>query len=96
MNSIFRTIEIRLDINRYNLSSCYAFAASTSMSYYQFKKTNQSLLFSPQNLVDCADIWGAGKCKGAWSYMVLEYMMIQKQTLEDYYPYLRYSVHTVF
>jgi hypothetical protein len=62
------------------------------MSFYQYNKTKSNLVFSPQNLVDCAYIWGAGKCNGASPAEALEYMMKQKQTLESNYPYKAVNV----
>ena len=44
------------------------------MSYYQFKKTGTTNVFSTQNLVDCAGIWGADGCNGGSPAEAMEYI----------------------
>ena len=57
------------------------------MSYYQFKKKNTNYLFSPQNLIDCANIYGTEGCNGGWPSYAMKYMQIDHQNLESSYPY---------
>ena len=57
------------------------------MSHYIFKKKNATYVFSTQDLVDCAVIWGAGGCDGGSPAQAMEYIMMQYQTLEANYIY---------
>jgi cathepsin L len=68
-----------------NCGSCYAFAATGVLESYYYLKTNQMLLFSEQQIVDCDP---TGNCddggdEGDSLYYVMDYGI----ETEDSYPY---------
>ena len=75
-----------------NLRSCWAFAASTVMSFYVFNRTRKNLIFSPQNLMDCSNVYGNIGCNGGWPPYAFEYLVTKKQTLEENYRYMSSQV----
>ena len=68
--------------------SCYAWAAADALTHAYYKKTNQLLRFSVQELVDCSKGEGNNGCKGglpeqAWQYVIKN----QGISLDKDYPY---------
>lgn len=75
-----------------NCGSCWAFAATSVMSYYTYNKTMNNYMFSPQNLVDCSSIYGNYGCDGGLPNYAFEYIIKRKIALETKYKYMGIQV----
>lgn len=70
-------------------ASCYAMAAATSMEHLHFRKTNQKVNLSVQQIIDCSNDYGNAGCLGGWMHQVFDYV-IESGSLNtaDQYPYI--------
>ena len=74
--------------NQGNCGSCWAFAVIGSLESLNLIKTGQSLIFSEQELVDCAyDGYAVLGCNGGWPYSALTWVQKNGITSQSSYPY---------
>lgn len=62
-------------------------SVSSVISFQYFNQTKKTQQFSPQNLIDCADKYGATGCQGASSLHGYLYVLANNQSTERNYPY---------
>ena len=67
--------------------SCWAFSVSSVFSFSIFNRTNQNVVLSPQDLVDCSSVFGNAGCDGGWPPAAFEYIAVYKLNTEESYPY---------
>lgn len=87
-------------------SSCWAFSVAGSLEGQHFRKTGHLMSLSPQNLVDCTNTHGRGKCMGRSRHEAFKWIRDHGGIESDKtYPYVgngghckynrRYSVTTL-
>ena len=73
--------------NQKECGSCWAFSSVASMETAYFLRNQKFVSFSEQELVDCASSYGNHGCNGGLMPFAFEYIMDNKITTEEAYPY---------
>lgn len=73
--------------NQQQCGSCWAFSTVASLETSYFLKYNKFVSFSEQELVDCASSYGNHGCNGGLMPFAYEYIMDNKISTEQAYPY---------
>lgn len=68
-------------------SSCWAFSVTGCLEGQYFLKTGKLISLSPQNLVDCTNTHGRGKCFGRSRHDALDWIKDHGIESEQTYPY---------
>ena len=77
--------------NQKECGSCWAFSTVAALETAYFLRNNSFVSFSEQELVDCATSYGNHGCHGGLMPFAFEYIMDNKITTEDAYPYVAYE-----
>lgn len=71
-----------------NCGSCWAFSSVGALEGQHFRKTGHLLSLSPQNLIDCTDTHGNGKCDGRSRHEAFDWIKEHGGVESDkMYPY---------